>query len=175
MKLEFGFQPNCSETVFRFSRRELSKLSPDMLQAFWVAAANGCTKESLEKSMYSSMSLPGEPSGGEYSSLNCQDADHFVLAYYQTSNEYLMEFAKNHMKNWLVEAPFTPDKDVPKRHNFDNYQEPTPTTGFEENPLPPSGFEAIIELRRLAEISSKEHRGQKEVEERFANLGKKTK
>ena len=176
MKLEFGFQPNCSETVFRFSRREVAKLPPDMLKAFWIAAANGCSKESLEESMFSACGLPEtEPHGEEYSSMTCQDEDHFLLSYYQVSNARLMEFAKNHLKSWLVEAPFTPDKDIPKHHNFDNYKEPSPTVVFEENPLPPPGFEAIIELKRLAEISAKEGRGEKELEERFANLGKKHK
>ena len=159
MKLEIGFQPNCSETVFRFSREELGKLPDDMLKAFWVAAANGCTKERLEQNAFACLGLPHlDPRGGEYSSLSRQSQDHFLLSYYQTSNEMLLEFAKNHFKDWLVEAPFTKDEDVPKNHNFDFVEEKTIASIFSENLLPPTGFEAIIELMKEAKESQKKQK-----------------
>jgi hypothetical protein len=150
MKIELGFQPNCSETVFRFSRKEVGNLSPEVLKAFWLAAANGCTKERLAENAFAGLALPSlKPVGGEYSSLQCQDADHFVLAYYQMTNDELLEFAKEHMKDWIIDAPFTPDNErIPKEHDHEYVEEKTISSIFRGNSLPPKGFEDIMELKK---------------------------
>ena len=172
MKVEIGFQPNCSETVFRFSRKELGKLSPDELKAFWVAAANGCTAERLSENAFASLGLPHtEPTGGEYGSLCCQSDDHFILAYYQMSNEMLLEFAKNHLKDWLTEAPFSQEETIPKDHDFEYYEDQPLPTIFKGNSLPPEGFEAIIELRKLAGESAQKKKGCDETLKSFENTG----
>jgi hypothetical protein len=178
MEIELGFQPNCSETVFRFSKQEVENLSPEAQKIFWVAAANGCTSETLAENMFSCLGLPSsDPHGGEYSSLVRETEDQFLLSYYQTSNEMLLEFAKEHLKEWLIEGPFTREEDIPKDHNYNDDERARDQEGlypmkeFVGNLSPIKGFEYIIELRRLASESAKEKRGLKETLDRFAKLG----
>jgi len=179
MRIEIGFQPNCSETVFRFSKAEVENLPPDVLKAFWVAAANGCTAEKLEQNMFSSLGLPStSPRGGAYSSLVREREDHFLLSYYQTSNEMLLDFAKELLKEWLVEAPFTKTEDIPKEHNYDDDERAREQEGlfpmkeFLGNLSPTKGSEYIIEMRRLAKESGEKEKGLKEALDRIDNLGK---
>jgi len=162
MQIEIGFQPNCSETVFRFSHEEISKLGEEKLKEFWRAACNGVTPEDVIENPFASLGLPSRvPHGAEYSSLVAETQDHFTLSYYQGSNEKLVQFAIENLRDWLVEAPFSDKETIPKNHLFEF--DPTsndatlfPMKEFEGEALPIKGWEDIIELKKLANKSLEE-------------------
>ena len=143
MKIDIGFQPNCSETVFRVSRSEIDELTPETKEAFWTAARAGVTEEDVKANMFAILGLPNLRSAGGYSTLVPEEEDQFCLYYYQ-----------NHLKKWAAELPFntTDGSDgkpkVPDRHVWPDHGDELASGGI-KNSLP-SEYSGIIELRRLA-------------------------
>jgi len=155
MQVSIGFQPNCSETVFRFSHKELDSLTPEQKAEFWKAAAQGVTPEDIESNAFRTLNLPSLEFCGVASSttLEVESEDQFRLCYYQTSNEMLLEFAKATMKAWTVDAPFTREDDIPKDHNWDIVERDKKSRHqkFQGKQVQPKGWEAIIALGRVAD------------------------
>lgn len=168
MRVDFGFQPNCSESVFRFSRGEIASLPPDMQEAFWKAAAANYTEEDLERNPWGILGLPNPVPMAAESSLVPEEDDDFCLYYYQTSNEALIQFALSHLKKWLAELPFNITDGIPDRFLWEKEvdernrnmpkgrrYEPPP---FPKNSEPPAGYSGIIKLRQTASKLLKEQK-----------------
>jgi hypothetical protein len=168
MEISLGFQPNCSETVFRFSHRELNGLSKDQFEAFWKAVANGCTEESVKQNSLSTLGLPVDyiTNIASRPTLILESADQFFLSYYQTWNDMLLDFAKNNLKDWMIEAPFTDDSYIPDDHNWEKIEEVreklSPVSKiplFSGKQVQPRGWETIMALKDLDNQVEKETEG----------------
>jgi hypothetical protein len=112
--------------------------------------------------VFCSLSIPDLEFSGVASSttLEVENEDQFRLCYYQTSNEMLLEFAKTSMKDWMVDAPFTCEDDIPRDHNWDivELDKKNRHSKFQGNTVQPKGWEAIIALGRVADQQNQENK-----------------
>ena len=87
MKIEYGCQPNCSETVIRLKQEDYNKIPPDLMSKWW------------------SMS---EPSEGYSSMRPLKDTQ--CVYFYQMGGNELIDWLEEKKLGYDIEAPFAPER-----------------------------------------------------------------